>query len=79
MMRLDAAGGIRTDPVTDAEPDEAKYPKKDADVGLQLLASSGRIEYTAEEARRVKRKVDLFILPIVPYILTLFRFAAYSR
>lgn len=38
---------------------------KDADVGLQLLARSERVEYTAQEAASVKRKTDLFILPIV--------------
>ncbi|KAH6853200.1 major facilitator superfamily domain-containing protein [Chaetomium sp. MPI-CAGE-AT-0009] len=46
-------------------------PNRDADVGLQLLARSGTIEYTAQEARRVKWKVDFFILPLLCATITL--------
>jgi hypothetical protein len=51
---------------TDAElVDEVKHPSKNADVGLQLLANSVRVHFGESEARRVKRKTDIFILPIV--------------
>ncbi|RYP35286.1 hypothetical protein DL767_003874 [Monosporascus sp. MG133] len=47
------------------EMEGVKVPSKDADVGLQLLARSERVEYTAHDARRVKRKIDVFILPML--------------
>jgi hypothetical protein len=51
--------------VVDVEASEMKYVDKDADVGLQFLAQSEKIEYTEDEAKRVKRKTDLHLLPIV--------------
>ncbi|KAJ5887951.1 Major facilitator superfamily domain general substrate transporter [Penicillium taxi] len=49
----------------DVEALDIKYIDKHADIGLQFLAQSEKIEYTEEEARRVKHKTDLYLLPIL--------------
>lgn len=38
-----------------------------ADVALQYLAEHGRVEYTAEEERVVRGRIDWFLLPVVRY------------
>ncbi|KAK4868072.1 hypothetical protein LT330_007270 [Penicillium expansum] len=38
---------------------------KNADVGLQFLAQAEKIEYTEEEEKAVRRKIDLHLLPIL--------------
>ncbi|GAB7356839.1 hypothetical protein MBLNU459_g7713t1 [Dothideomycetes sp. NU459] len=52
---------------TDSESGQMKQiivPGK-GDVGLELLAQAGPVDYTEEEARQVKRKIDLYLLPIL--------------
>ncbi|KAI9736175.1 MAG: hypothetical protein M1834_001060 [Cirrosporium novae-zelandiae] len=41
------------------------YVDSDADIGLQFLVQVGTVEFTEEEAKRVKWKIDLFLLPIL--------------
>jgi len=48
----------------DAEKSEIFIDKK-ADIGLQYLAQNERIEFTVDEERKVRWKIDLFLLPIV--------------
>lgn len=36
-----------------------------ADLGLKFLAENGVVEYTEEEASKVRWKIDLFLMPIV--------------
>ena len=35
-----------------------------ADIALQYLVNNDRIEYTEEDAQRVRWKIDLYLLPI---------------
>lgn len=52
---------------TDTESGQVKQisvPEK-GDVGLELLAQAGPVDYTEEEAQQVKRKIDMCLLPIV--------------
>ncbi|KAL2866136.1 uncharacterized protein BJX67DRAFT_356653 [Aspergillus lucknowensis] len=37
----------------------------DIDIGLQFLAQHGQVEYTEDEDRRVRWKIDLYLLPIL--------------
>lgn len=41
-----------------------------ADVALQYLAEHGRVEYTPEEERTVRWRIDLFLLPVVRQFLS---------
>jgi hypothetical protein len=38
---------------------------KNADIGLQFLTQHEPVEYTAAEERKVRWKIDLYLLPIV--------------
>lgn len=49
--------------VKDLQADAAVAPS--CDVALGFLATVERVDFTQEDARRVKRKIDLHLLPIV--------------
>lgn len=53
--------------VVDVEASDMKNIDKNADVGLQFLAQAEKIEYTEEEEKAVRRKIDLHLLPIVSF------------
>ena len=38
---------------------------KKADIGLQLLAQHEHVEYSVAEERRLRWKIDLFLLPVI--------------
>lgn len=40
-----------------------------ADLGLKFIAEHGVVEYSEEEASKVRWKIDLFLMPIVCVIL----------
>jgi hypothetical protein len=52
------------DVLTDHEKGEVVIDRH-ADLGLQYLAKHGRVEYTEEEERAVRWKIDLCLMPIV--------------
>ncbi|KAL4876815.1 hypothetical protein BJY04DRAFT_210327 [Aspergillus karnatakaensis] len=39
--------------------------RDDIDIGLQFIAQHGHVEYTEEEDRRVRWKIDLYLMPIL--------------
>jgi hypothetical protein len=45
--------------------DDLKHAPKGADKAAQLLAAEGRIYVTADENKRILRKIDLVILPLL--------------
>ena len=53
----------------DVSPDAINYSEdvknSKADIGRVFLAQYGTVEYTTEEEKAVKRKIDWYILPIV--------------
>lgn len=46
---------------------EHKQPAKDADEALAYISERGPIEWTDEEEKRLVRKLDLWIVPVVWY------------
>ncbi|KAL3458257.1 hypothetical protein BJX64DRAFT_302031 [Aspergillus heterothallicus] len=50
---------------SDAEKAVLESQSSDIDIGLQFLAQHGQVEYTEEEDRRVRWKLDLYLLPIL--------------
>lgn len=51
-----------------ADPEKSEIlVDRNADLGLQHLAKNGRVEYTEEEERKVRWKIDLCVLPIVSW------------
>lgn len=51
------------------EVESGAVSDRGADLGLQFLEKSGRINFTKEEESRVVRKIDLYMLPIVRMLL----------
>lgn len=49
----------------DQEKGAALVIDRNADLGLQFLAQNGRVEYTEEEERAVRWRIDLCLMPIV--------------
>lgn len=51
----------------DVNPDikHVAWPPPDGDMVLDFLATAEKIDFTQKEANQVKRKLDIYLLPIV--------------
>lgn len=66
--------GVSSAAQVDSELGDVKsiVAENKADIGLKLLAENGTVEYTEEEARKVRGKIDLNLLPIVSYYISIY-------
>jgi hypothetical protein len=66
--KLSPASELAHDETQDYETGKIVIDKK-ADIGLQFLAQHENVEYSVAEERRLRRKIDLFLLPVVSVFL----------
>ncbi len=63
---ISKAAPVMERPVPSFDPEKSSVIiDADADLGLQYMVKNGQIDYTEEEERRVRWKIDLFLLPVV--------------
>jgi hypothetical protein len=63
---LSPAPELVHDKTQDYETGKTVIDKK-ADIGLQFLAQHEHVEYSVAEERRLRWKIDLFLLPVVRF------------